>query len=96
MKHTAATKGRINPINLNIPNCKVNRFVSSALTYPYKSFCLQKCEMDIGARLFFILWVHKEATVETLLCISALNSFQNILHIPPPSKLNFCIFSLCF
>lgn len=38
MKHTAATKGRINPINLHIPYCKVNRFVSSALTYPYKSF----------------------------------------------------------
>lgn len=54
MKHRAATKGRINPINLHIPNCKVNRFVSSALI-PTKAFGLQKCEKGIGARLFFIL-----------------------------------------
>lgn len=54
MKHTAATKGRINPVDAHIPNCKVNRFVSSALI-PTKAFGLQKCEMCIGARLFFIL-----------------------------------------
>lgn len=73
MKHTAATKGRTNPVDPHIPSCEVNRFVNSALI-PTKAFGLQKCEMCIGARLFSILYVHKEATVETLLYIHSLKT----------------------
>lgn len=72
MKHTAATKGRINPINLCIPKCKVNRFVSSALTQLYQKLLVcrnVKWILELGSSSFCRSTKKQQQKLVVYICI---------------------------